>query len=335
MRGARGKLALLAAIAAGGCDDRVPCSSNPAPVFTAHLTSPLDQVFEITPLGGAADRAERSYIHPEAAFIAGGGKMAIYAPADVRLVRLAYYVHPSSGREMYALRFEVSCEVVFTLAHVIELSERIAALAPSHPRTTSEQYDVGPLDLAAGELIGYTDEASWDFLASNTAATNEFANTARYQRAHAELYHAVCPYDLFSPALRQPYYDLLPGGSCGSVSADVPGTIAGQWFVNPAPPSSGFDELGVYVAAQLQTGGNSRVEVVFGTEAGERHVYPEQATFLDPATVSDAHCYAFGEPGVPETFAFFQLASETELQVASGTGGCPASLPDDFAVYYR
>ena len=306
-------------------------TSNPNPVFTAPVTD-LSQINVITPPGSSAGGVIKahSYFRPEssAAGANGGLGIPVYAPADSSLVSVGYYVQ--DGVNEYLLFFEVSCEVIYKLDHVRSVVDEIRAVAPPSPRVDSRSEWLNPpVSFSAGELVGYTWAASWDFGVYNSVHRNQFVNQARYDTGYEDQeLHAACPYDYYSDPLRLAHYALFGTSSqvrvsvdsCRGASRDVAGTVAGAWFRADRP--------GVNPGFAVATALSGRVML---TGPGiYLFIDPGMATYADPARITTAHCYLSGG-----SWVFMQRLVDGRLAVASGGGSCPGALPAVYQTFVR
>ncbi len=305
--------------------------SNAAPEFSAPVTD-LEQIDVITPPGTAAGGVIKahSYFRPAASAAGANGGLGIpvYAPTDSSLVSVGYYVQ--DGVNEYLLFFEVSCEVIYKLDHVRTVVDKIRAVAPPSPRADSRtEWISRQVSFSAGELVGYTWAASWDFGVYNSTNRNQFVNQARYDTGYEDQeLHAECPYDYYADPLRLANYARFgaPGrarvsvDSCRGASRDVAGTIAGAWFHADRPGvRSGF-AIATALSGRVFISGPG-IELWIDTAA---------ATYADPALVSGAHCYANGGAHV-----FLQRLEDGRLAAAPGNGACPATLPDSHQIFVR
>ncbi len=319
------------------------CRSDPAPLFT-HPFTDLSMITFISPIGTVTHSVvPHSYVWIGSGPSGGVPEVPVYAPVDSRLTSAAYYSQlmlDQSGEwvdiAQYALSFEVSCEVSYRFAHIDRVAEVLAAAMPAEPADSSRGVEVRPpVQLRVGELIGYTAGTigahNWDFGVYNRAAPNQFANQARYETTGdlGTALYANCPYDYFTPDLRDQMYALLPEGGCGSASRDVPGSLAGTWF---AKLTSEDFRAGPSLAVGLSHVPGGHFVVVVSEGAGIR-VYPGEPTFVEPALVTEEHCYQGSS--TPTQYAFFRLLSDLELAVAFGEGTCPLEFPQAYKAYYR
>lgn len=137
--------------------------------------------------------------------------------------------------------------------------------------------------LSSGELMGYVGKMAGGIVTAATGidlgaynfntAPHAFANPSRYEGGNL---HSFCGIDLFSQPIKDIYYsklgDLVADGrtvsmvprvgepKCGTDMQDVPGTLAGNWFVGTS------DDGGVtrtqYQLALVHTLANANIEQI-------------------------------------------------------------------------
>jgi len=323
--------------------------------FTHFVIDP-DLVKVVTPLGsvgGGGEIVGRSYIFPKDEL--SGQKIPLYMPANATLLQGAYYKSsglPESYNPEYSLYFDLGCGKTLSFFHIKEVIEPIKSRFPS-VASSSAGNQVEPLDLKAGELFGYyipgPNSIAWDFIVEDRNVTNKFANQDRYEAGYGHnLLHVVCPYDLYKDEMRDAYYNLFgsaggnlaEGADCGTVSRDIVGSIAGQWFVNQNP-ESGVGEYnldGPYhnpLPVVKEVGGD--VNIIIGG-SGIVRIHPDNPSYINPRKVTDEHCYLIQPtPTKSDGYIYFNLISDTEMNVSySPTGTCPQNFPDtNSKTYYR
>ena len=164
-----------------------------------------------------------------------------------------------------------------------------------------------------------------------------FANPERY-RTEGDLQTlaaGACGYDYFPAAIRSQFYALLFGltdeaESCFGVP-DEPGAIAGGWFDQRlADRDPGDFNPGWAVAI-----GTAYDQIRINTIDGSVRIDPGAPTYLDPRTVTSQHCYLLRPIRRLCPFAFVELVSPVELNLALGNGRCPDQMPNRFQTYYR
>ena len=351
--GLLGFLALSGAMA-GERDAAAPpqarCSEVRAPEapFRCHFFE-LDKAAYVCPLGqlnGGHREALAlglSLVQIKPSVIEAGGRMAVFAPADMALVRYAHYRFGADAPE-WTLVFRVDDRLSITFGALREPSRKIIDATSRVPAATSAEFPLRrPVRVRAGEIIAFTTGTSrahnWDIWVYDRDARNRFARPERYRANElgVRLRQAVCPYDLLAPDLRTEAYALLgvtgPGETddCGNASRDVPGTLAGQWHLD-ADPSHGVvsGKDGVW-ATPLAVYERLTGSVDIHGVAGKRwRIKPGDRTHKDPARVTGSHCFELREPwrGDQDGYVYFKLLSETKLSVAhAATGTCPDGFP--------
>jgi len=326
------------------------CISDPSPVFT-HAYTDLEQIDFISPtIVTSSNWLKNRQYHKVVTDADNNAPLVpVYAPADATATGITHYL----GRmqlwdgtmlelAQFDVRFEVSCEVRFWFDHISELAEPFTSLASTDPALDTRDAEV-PIDAAveAGDLIGYTSGTepahTWDFIVVNRSVTNQFANQERYEQVSelVSLLHADCPFDYFEEPLRSQYRSLIgswqgrtPGFDC-NLEPDVPGTIAGAWFLTPFDPSLDVNRPDWGLVANLAADGSVDVN---GPGATIRTL-ADAPTFADPTTVTTEHC--FEDFNRPARHVYVELISDSELAAAFGDGACPAELPNTYEIFYR
>ncbi|MEM2138516.1 MAG: hypothetical protein QW568_05495, partial [Candidatus Anstonellaceae archaeon] len=336
---------------------QVQASDCRKPVFTEYFVDPkyLLQIGQVgTVHGSGRFTIERSYISVKNEF--DRQKIPIYAPANITLVRGAYYQVPAPPGQYfgeplpdYALYFDAGCGVEISWGHLKEAVPKIASQF-SQPKQDSRTDYLKPVKFAAGELIGYyvpgAGVAAFDFFAYDQSVLNQFANQKRHEFGYADpMLHAVCPYDYYAGEMKDAYYSLIPGPatnkSCGPISRDYPGTISGMWFLDKEPTKYLYDysQEGTYGSALPIAGDYDRTIIGTLGRRATTFIYPNNPTYRDPKDVTGEHCYqiySYYNPS-PEGYVYFKLMDNETLKVFySEKGECPESFPaEQGATYYR
>ena len=332
--------------------------NDPRPVFTHHVI-PMELIRLVIPPGTAASGMLKPH-----AYIIGTERGGIFGeklwsgyprstPVTTPVTSWLRVVHPyrstAFGRDVveppieYMLIFEVSCEVYYKLDHVGPLVDKIESMGPfqmgsNHLNT--------PIKFEAGELVSYSSGVNpggnVDFGVYNTTVEREFGNQDRYTNGHHDQsLNEDCPFNYFSPELREKYYALFGDESTREVSgesirscrvsadSDVPGTIEGAWFV---PEGDLEGSWGIHESVfSISTSWAARwVRATFAAHAEtgaefEIQVAPEDATYIEPSKVTSEHCYqSYADYYQKEdpVYVNIELVSPTNLQVEYGTGTC-------------
>lgn len=330
--------------------DNNGCVSDPNPRFT-HSYTDLDQIEFINPTIVASGNwlKNRQYHKVVTDADNHAPTVPVYAPTNATAVGITHYLgtmQPWEGDAFeipqFDIRFEASCEVSFWFDHLSELAEPFASLAAPEPvRDTRDAQVPIRVDVNAGDLIGYTSGTepahTWDFVVTNLAKTNQFANQARYLQTGdlSHLLHGDCPFDYFNEPLRSEYrsrfgswHGEAPDFGC-DFAVDVVGTIAGGWFLTPFEPSDKSAVADWGFVTKLAADGAVDVN---GPRASIRTL-PDADTFADPKTITDQHC--FQDYKRPDRYAYVKVLPDSRVAVAFGDGTCPAALPDNHQVFHR
>ena len=338
----------------GYSDRQRDCVSDPSPLLTSHIPD-LSTIGSIQPPSVISGNwyKNRSYLNIAAEHGAVARTVPVYAPENATLTGITYYLQPMNDIDgnlidvpQYEVRLQISCEVTYGFDHLTELGPGIAELAPTEPSTSTRDAEKSvSIEVNARDILGYTTGTivahSWDFIFSNTAVVNSFANQERYKNTGdlKVLLYAECPYEYFADDLGDEYRALI-GGSSGSssdsvchTSYDVPDGIYGGWFQTPFDDEDPFARADWGMAIATMPDGAIRVN----GESNAVRLRPGDETYLDPRTVADEHCYASarGMGGQEEWHVYLKMLTPGTMGVAFGQGSCPKSLPADHIVYYR
>ena len=305
------------------------CRNNPQPVFTATFTD-LAKIKSIAPIGGVmVGSPARSYIT-----VKGGGttekEMApLYAPIDAVLEGIVFArrdpTNPQAPGE-YRLDFRSSCEVTFHYDHIDEVPDEIRSLGPSTPADNTREATRTNLAVKAGQLVGRSDgtaqSGGFDFYLLNSGKTVPHINPVRWTWEQSTI--ADCPYDYFTPELKEQYYGAFRSQDnakllkldCGSPSHDLIGTASGGWFKDQSTTNEG---LWLEIANM-----NGRAELLIREDGNHLFAVRDyQAKIMpDAVKVGQSVCYSEGQKWV-----YIKVASEMELWLAKDEGSCPSSIP--------
>ena len=312
-----------------------PCTieSDPTARFT-HTPTELAQIASIVPAGSPSGGVIKphSYLHNKNKADGKNIRVPVYAVADAVLTSISYYNTTVDSAE-YLIFFDVTCEISFKYDHLSELAPKLASVAPETPADDSRGSKMPPIELEAGELIGYSigagGQGAWDFGAYDLTHTNQFANQERYRTASQSL-HTVCPYEYFVEPLQSDLFALfgthdqrlLPNIICTTTERDVLGSAAGAWFDSPE-----LDFSGSKVAIAIIPGDAVAITGI----NGDVRIDKGQPTWLEPSLVTFSHCYS----GSGRWF-FIEISSDgMQMSIADGRGGCPVSMPSGATTYFR
>ena len=291
--------------------------------FTANVTE-LSRISAIAPPGSPNTREIKPHSY---FFVSGTAAISVYAPAQATLEQMAFYREQNINQ--YLLVFRVSPTVTFRVDHVYNPIAAIVSAGPLNPSdTTMTSPPSSAVAIAAGGSIGTTTALAWDFGVYDTTVTNTFANQSRYVSNFMDnALHGVCPYNYFASALKPGYEakfgtatgTVFAGTACGNASRDVPGALAGMWFIDGTAGGVYPSTFGIAKDSDgtVRVAGLSNMVLV--------------ATGTDPANVTTDVCY-----GANDQYAYFRMASATKVDVVSASGICPSTFPQTgFQTYVR
>lgn len=333
-------------------------ASNPHPIFTHHVI-PLELLTMVIPPGTAAS----GMLKPHAYLVGPAGEglfgeqpwlgyprsVPVTVPVNSWLVEVLAYRSTAYGTNApeppieYMLIFEVSCEVYFKVDHTGPLVDKIDALGP-FPEGSSMALKT-PIEFEAGELVTYSSGVNpggnVDFGVYDTTIERTFTNQERYSNGHHDQHlNEACPFDYFTPELREKHYaligdestrELLVGPKLCRVSADsdVPGTVKGAWFM-PGGNIGSYWGIHESVFSISTSHGASWVRGTFAAhpETGEELeiiVAPGDTTYIEPSKVTDEHCYESYDKYHSKkdpVYLHVKLTTPSDLRVEYGTGSC-------------
>lgn len=306
--------------------------------FTYYLVDPkyILSLSQIGSVGGANQAiVGRSYIAVKDEFT--NQKVPIYAPTDMVLAYTSYYTAPNPVEGFlpdYGLSFEIKCGKRMSLSHIKEVIPQIKEKLPATPQIIAYNHPMN-IEFKVGELIGYyikgPGSVAFDFIVDDAYITNQFANQERYEAGHGlNTLHSICPYDLYTGAMREAYYNLLPGKNCGTMERDKAGTIAGLWFLNPDPSTGAgeFKKEGMYGNPLPIAMSPERISIGHIGADNIIWIYPNNPTYKDPEEITKEYCYQDYPQGAPLGYVYFKIVDEMTMDVYySETGRCPSSFP--------
>jgi len=239
---------------------------TPPPVCDPFTVLPLvmTDVIAITPLGnlspsGHVFPANHIYFYTQRATTGTDPTrpVPVVSPGAMTITRVTTQEFKSATPVYsdYKLNFSVCEPVTGDFAHLGTVSDRILAEVKKATPPRCDEYSTGrtavracayetKIELAPGERIGTTSAKSsaLDLGAQDSRVRNAFVAADRY---YPEFTNAVCPLDLFAPAIigflrNKLGRDASPKPqlrtiepACGTVMQDISGTAQGNWFSSP------------------------------------------------------------------------------------------------------
>src|SRR3989344_80727 len=213
---------------------------------------PLSSIVVIEPIGSAnppehtlASISSDTYIG-----VVGQGTTQttpLVAPGDMWIILInPRYGNVSQDPEDHVIMYAFCKDVYGIVDHVKSFSPEMLALVETYPcpyKSTSSGSGSCPSLLMApvkagtplgtvGRIQGNFNFGTWDL-----RVTHAFANPSRHG---FQTKHSTCPFDYFASPLKEELLGKLEktaNGVCGSVEHDVPGTLAGDWFIGNASPT--------------------------------------------------------------------------------------------------
>jgi hypothetical protein len=219
------------------------------------------------------------------------------------------------------------------------------------------------LDLKSGELMGYADifaggtnkDIIFDLGAYNyNSPPHAFANPERYSESNL---HSMCGFDLFAQGLKDQYYAKLGTGYsdsnrtvyhfipkvgeplCGTDMQDVPGTLAGNWFVSGSGSEGVSNPLYQLVLVhnvfnlnngQLSLEGQEELGRYANVEFTPLHTGNINREWSEITPGETVYCYYrtvdTNQPANNEKYKYLiQLTDATHLRIEKKSGACTAN----------
>jgi hypothetical protein len=315
---------------------------------------PLSRIDSITPLGNLAPPGhtlptEHWYIN------------VAREPNDTRVIPIASpgsiwitHINGGSGQD-YSVHFSLCQDVFGYFNHLDGISPLLQDIIVRSGCSEGASLGNGgcvvqvlePVD--PGAVIGTVrTEGNFDLGIWDMRSERAMANPSRYVGRSIFI---TCSVGYFADTLRDTMSDLLEqngSGRCGTVTYDVPGTLAGNWFLDDAAQ---HDEGAVVVFVYDNLLPEQAVIAVGGTltNAGKLEFTP-----VDSGTVNrrasqvtndgQTYCYERDGTGRHEQYSssgnlleghlLVLMVNEAEALMAHGDGPCAAGLPMDGALTY-
>jgi hypothetical protein len=211
------------------------CAALPEPEFTAPFYPP-DQIDYIVPMGRMWD----SHVTPTDHIYVIRKSNAdnwIRSPAPALLVSVGRFPTDQDDNPDLRIVLAHSCNVFTVYIHTGPLDDEVAAVVGDlGPGQNWYAVPGGgqPVLLEAGQPFALNVRGSFDFSAHDTRVMlSGFQVPAHYEGESWKIF-TIDPFERFEPALRDAYESLSlrqddnPGGR---IDYDVPGTLAGNWFL--------------------------------------------------------------------------------------------------------
>lgn len=193
------------------------CKDDPNAKFTHDFTEPSKLKVIEPPVIDGSNIRDRSWPTIDTA---KADKVAIYAPADVKLTSGIYKIaHEGASTYDYDLWFELSCQRWFFINHITDPVDKVRKLFPDKPNVptsgsaTANRSPVSPpVSFTSGELLGYTSGTegphNFDLGVFDNNHTNTLPSSYPVQGDSREK-HFICSFDLFPDAVKAQYYAIL------------------------------------------------------------------------------------------------------------------------------
>ncbi len=278
----------------------------------------------------------------------------IYSPGNLYVTYVERWTNTTLGYTDYYLSTAPCAEVEVDFYHLNTLSPKIiqAFTNPTNCRTQqagSNTFNwcgqvIHNIKLSAGELMGTANPAKkkgikqfFDFeMSDHRTPSLQFVNPKRWVGGF-DFKHIVCPFDYFTPALRQKFLSQMADyfdqnlkrttePLCGTYMQDVAGTAQGAWF---KPGKTAGDEENTQITLSHHNVLTQKGVFSVGTKAVqtiEAGVYP-----FDPKTTGlvnrdfkdigpDGKIYCFEPTGLTGNYSYpfriiLQMNSTTKLTI--------------------
>lgn len=263
-------LAVLGAACSGGGGGGPGGPSNcSGSAVLGTLPIPLSAMRWLTPIGNMGPPAH-TIPTDHVGFYLNGTGIPLTSPARMRVGVVSTVTYLVSnfrqGVTDYALEAGLCGDYTLILGHIQTVNATITAASGGDCQTYSTADETvracrnsnADFEIAEGEAIGTVGAGSigaFDLGIYAGSNINFFVNPSRYS---GRTLSAVCPYDLFAPALRTQLYALIGDGvasasgeppQCGAMSVDVAGTVRGVWTLQSAPSNQTGNETNFAVLA--------------------------------------------------------------------------------------
>src|SRR3989344_3044759 len=226
----------------------------PACGSTLMTTSPvpLSSITSIEPIGSANPPEHTLASISSAPHIAvqGQGTTAttpLVAPGDICIIFIQPRYGVTQDPEDHVIKYALCRDVYGVIDHVKSFSPEMKSIVDAYqcrragakpgdnecPIILLEPVKAGTPLGTVGRMQGNFNFGTWDL-----RVTHDFVSPSRHGFLTK---HATCPFDYFAASLKAELMAKIDGPSCGSVEHDVPGTLAGDWFIGNASPTRHAD----------------------------------------------------------------------------------------------
>lgn len=268
----------------------------------------------------------------------------LVAPGDMWIIFIQPRYGVTQDPEDHVIKYAFCKDVYGVLDHVKSFSPEMKSIVNAYqcprdgakpgdnecPILLLEHIKAGTPLGTVGRLQGNFNFGTWDL-----RVTHRFANPSRHGFLTK---HSTCPFDYFAAPQKAELMAKLDGPSCGSVEHDVPGTLAGDWFIGDASPTRHADW-----GKLLHFGSSNRLKdqaviSISGIIVSQptKWVFSASASgevnrkFIDVTADGTIYCYDNDgnhpqrnyEKGILSGKILVQLTSSTELKVEHQDGLC-------------
>lgn len=222
---------------------------------------------KFAPEGGHVFPTKHTYFIAPAKNIEEQTDVDVVSPGDLYITTVQRWTNKTMGYSDYFIYASPCKDVEVTFYHLNELPPKLASALDKtdycrEEQTGNIQYQfcgkiTEGIQVKAGELLGKANPAKkkgikqfFDFgMSDHRTPELKFANPSRWV-GNFDKKHMVCPYDYFTPDLRQKFLSQMADYDdpnikrtieplCGEYMQDVPGTAQGVWF---QPGTSNLEE---------------------------------------------------------------------------------------------
>lgn len=178
----------------------------------------------------------------------GAPTIPVRAPADgsVTHIRRDWLPFFAPHGEDLALTIRVSTTMVVSFGHLSDFSPAIWAVAAAFQPGSAHDVDI---PVRAGDIIGYIGtQGALDWYIGDSELNLTFVNPSRYPQPWLI---SGCYHDYYAEPQRGQLRALTirtVEPVCGRIDYDVPGRIAGNWFLEGEVPPTAFEDYSTHLA---------------------------------------------------------------------------------------